>query len=152
MAWSGTLLKGYQLGYTHFFPPPMKTYFYSLLTAGCLLATAPAQATSRARNFTENPAEIQRKTAARARVAEAKKAAAAVAASTAKGSVWYKTRKATSKATSKLQRTMLVALGLEESRAVTSPAKLTRQLHAHQRQLKIKARINARSRRARTGR
>ena len=129
----------------------MKAYFYSLLTAGCLLATAPAQATTSTRSLTENPAEIQRKTAARAKVAEAKKAAA-VAAATTKGSVWYKTRKATSKATSKLQRAMLVVLGLEESRTVTSPAKLTRQLHAHQKQLKFKARVIARARRARTGR
>ena len=122
----------------------MKAYFYSLLTVGSLLTTAPAQATISVRTSTENPAEIQRKTAARAKVAEAKKAAA----STAKRSVWAKTRKARTK----LGRTMLVVLGLEESKAVTSPAKLTRQLHAHQRQLKMKARLNARARRARTGR
>jgi hypothetical protein len=121
----------------------MKAYFYSLLTVGSLLTTAPAQATISVRTSTENPAEIQRKTAARAKVAEAKKAA-----STAKRSVWAKTRKARTK----LGRTMLVVLGLEESKAVTSPAKLTRQLHAHQRQLKMKARLNARARRARTSR
>ena len=40
-------------------------------------------------------------------------------------------------------------LGLKESKAITSPAKLTRQLHAHQQQLKAKARSNARARRAR---
>ena len=122
----------------------MKTYFYSLLTAGCLLATAPAQGTTSARIFTENPAEVQRKTAARAKVTEAKKAAAL----TAKRSVWSRTRKTRTK----LERAMLVVLGLEESKAVTSPAKLTRQLHAHQKQLKLKARLNARARRARTGR
>ena len=122
----------------------MKAYFYSLLTVGSLLTTAPAQATISARTSTENPTEIQRKTAARTKVAEAKKAAT----STAKRSVWAKTRKARTK----LERTMLVALGLEESKAVTSPAKLTRQLHAHQKQLKMKARLNARVRRARTGR
>ena len=122
----------------------MKAYFYSLLTVGSLLATPPAQATISVRTSTENPAEIQRKTAARAKVAEAKKAAA----STVKRSVWAKTRKARTK----MRRTMLVVLGLEESKAVTSPAKLTRQLHAHQKQLKMKARLNARARHARTGR
>ena len=122
----------------------MKIYLYSLLTISCLLTTAPAQATVNVLTSTENPAEIQRKTAARAKVAEAKKAAA----STTKRSVWAKTRKTRTK----LQRTMLVALGLEESKAVTSPAKLTRQLHAHQKQLKIRARLTARARRARASR
>ena len=121
----------------------MKAYFYSLLTVGSLLTTAPTQATISVRTSNENPAEIQRKTAARAKVAEGKKAAA----STAKRSVWAKTQKARTK----LGRTMLVVFGLEESKAVTSPAKLTRQLHAHQRQLKMKARLNARARHARTG-
>ena len=115
-----------------------------VLIVGSLLTTAPAQATISVRTSIENPAEIQRKTAARAKVAEAKKAAA----STAKRSVWAKTRKARTK----LGRTMLVVLGLEESKAVTSPAKLTRQLHAHQKQLKMKARLNARARRARASR
>ena len=122
----------------------MKIYLYSLLTISCLLTTAPAQATVNVLTSTENPAEIQRKTAARAKVAEAKKAAA----STANRSVWAKTRKTRIK----LQRTMFVALGLEESKTVTSPAKLTRQLHAHQKQLKIRARLTARARRARASR
>ena len=122
----------------------MKAYFYSLLTVGSLLATAPAQATTSPPIFTENPAEIQRKTAGRARVAEAKKAAAF----TTKHSNWAKTRKAPAK----LERAMLVLIGLEDSKAVTSPAKLSRQLHAHQKQLKLKARLTARARRARTGR
>ena len=122
----------------------MKAYFYCLLTVGSLLTTAPAQATISIRTSTENPAEIQRKTAARAKVAEAKKAAATKVT----GSVWAKTRKARIK----LERTMLVVLGLEESKAVTSPAKLTRQLHAHQKQLKMKARLTARARRARASR
>ena len=116
-----------------------------VLIVGSLLTTAPAQATISVRTSIENPAEIQRKTAARAKVAEAKKAAA----STAKRSVWAKTRKSRTK---QLGRTMLVVLGLEESKAVTSPAKLTRQLHAHQKQLKMKARLNARARRARASR
>ena len=120
----------------------MKAYFYSLFTIGSLLATAPAQATAAARTFTENPAEVQRKTVARAKVAEAKKAAAA----TKKHSSWANTRNATNK----VQRAMMVILGLEESRAVTSPAKLTRQLHVHQKHLRMKARITARARRART--
>ena len=129
-------------GQPNFFPLTMKAFLYSLLTIGSLLATAPAQATTTPRSVTENPAEILRKTAARAKVAEAKKASA----STAKHSVWSKTRKTRTK----LERTMLVVLGLEESKAVTSPAKLTRQLHAHQKHLKMKARLNARARRART--
>ena len=122
----------------------MKIHLYSLLTISCLMTTAPAQATVNVRTSTENPAEIQRKTAARATVAEAKKAAA----STANRSVWAKTRKTRTK----LERTILVALGLEESKTVTSPAKLTRQLHAHQKQLKIRARLTARARRARASR
>ncbi|GAA3993383.1 hypothetical protein [Hymenobacter antarcticus] len=124
----------------------MKAYFYFLLTIGSLLATAPAQATTGPAS-PENPTEIQRKTAARAKVVETKKAAAAAA--TTKRSVWSKTRKSTAKVNNKLGYAMMVVLGLEESKAVTSPAKLTRQLHAHQRQLKMKARINARARRAR---
>ena len=121
------------------------TFDELVLIVGSLLTTAPAQAAISVRTSTENPAEIQRKTAARAKVDEAKKAAA----STVKRSVWAKTRKSRTK---QLGRIMLVVLGLEESKAVTSPAKLTRQLHAHQKQLKMKARLNARARHARTGR
>lgn len=49
-----------------------------------------------------------------------------------------------------LNHGMLVILGLEESKAVTSPAKLNRQLHAHQKHLKNKAEGEARARRRRS--
>lgn len=120
----------------------MRFHFYTLLTIVGLLATAPAQATNR--TTPDSPAEIQRKTAARAKVAEAKKAAKA----TRSRSAWAVTRKATNE----VQHAMLVVLGLEESRAITSPAELSRQLHANQRHLRAKAMLNARARRARAHR
>ncbi|MDB5267422.1 MAG: hypothetical protein JWP58_462 [Hymenobacter sp.] len=45
----------------------------------------------------------------------------------------------TRKSTTKLSRAMLVLLGLEASRKVTSPAKLDWHLHQHQQQLKRQA-------------
>lgn len=119
----------------------MKRYFYTLLTVGSLLAPALAQADTGAPARTEKPTETQRKAATQTKMTEAKKAAT----TTNKRSGRAKARKASAR----LQRTLLVMLGLEESKAVTSPAKLTRQLHAHQRQLKAKARGTARARRAR---
>lgn len=45
---------------------------------------------------------------------------------------------------------MMVLLGLKESKAVTSPTKLDRQLHIQQKHLKTKARMEAKARRQRT--
>jgi hypothetical protein len=118
----------------------MKSTLYSLLTLGSLLLLAPSSATANAASFREdNPTEVQRKTAARARVAEAKKA------DFAKKSSSRKLRKTNGG----LSHAMLVLLGLEESKAVTSPAKRERQLHAHQKQLQVKARQQSKAHRAR---
>ena len=120
----------------------MKSYrcfLLALLAVGGLLA--PAQAAVSPRALTENPIETPRKAAAQTKMAKAKKAAA----TTAKRSGRFKARKLSAR----LQRTLLVVLGLKESKAITSPAKLTRQLHAHQQHLKAEARSNARARRAR---
>ena len=114
-------------------------FLLALFAVGGLLA--PAQAAISPRALTENPIEASRKAAAQTKMAEAKKAAA----TTAKRSGRFRARKVSAR----LQRALLVMLGLKESKAITSPAKLTRQLHAHQQQLKAKARSNARARRAR---
>ena len=118
-----------------------RCFLLALLAVGGLLAPAPAQATIGPRALTENPIEAPRKAAAQTKMVEAKKAAA----TTAKRSGRFRARKVSAR----LQRTLLVMLGLKESKAITSPAKLTRRLHAHQQQLKAKARSNARARRAR---
>ncbi len=118
----------------------MKTYLYSLLAIGGMLLLIPASAPAHPTRMllTDNPAEIQRK-AARERVTVAKKAA---------------TLKRTSSGSSRkrairFRRAMLVLLGLEEKRTVTSPAKLDWQLHLHQKQLKTKALMESRARRRR---
>lgn len=119
----------------------MKTYLYSLLAIGGMLLLMPTPAPARPTRMlvTDNPAEIQRKAAARERVAVAKKAVAlkrTSSGSSRKGAI-------------RLRRAMLVLLGLEERKAVTSPAKLDWQLHLHQKQLKMKALLESRARRRR---
>ncbi|MCI1186597.1 hypothetical protein MON38_04145 [Hymenobacter sp. DH14] len=119
----------------------MKT-LYTLFAIASLTLLAP---TGHAANLrTDDPTEAARKTAAREKVVTAAKAAKA--AKTAKKSTAYRFRKF--KAT--LNHGMLVLLGLEDSKAVTSPAKLNRQLHIHQKHLKTKAKLEAKARRRRT--
>lgn len=116
--------------------------FYTLLAAGSLLAIAPTTHAAR-RTTIDEPTEAARKSAAREKAATEK---AAKAAKTTKKSSAYRFRKLKAN----VSRSMLVMLGLEESKAVTSPAKLNRQLHIHQKHLKTKAKMEAKSRRRRT--
>ncbi|MGY3088980.1 hypothetical protein ACVWYF_002020 [Hymenobacter sp. UYAg731] len=108
----------------------MKTYCYTLLAAGGLLLLPDmAPAAPRPASYSaDNPTEIQRK-AARERAAAAKKTAL----------VTRTNARTTRKSSTKLSRAMLVLLGLEASRKVTSPGKLDWQLHQHQQQLKRQA-------------
>lgn len=114
---------------------------YALFAVASLTLLAPTARATAAR--TDNPTETARKATAREKVATTAKAAKA--AKTVKKSSSRRFRKLKAN----LNHGMLVLLGLEESKAVTSPAKLSRQLHAHQKHLKTKARLEARSRRRR---
>ena len=115
----------------------MKRLLYSLLTAGTVLSLSsqPVQATA-AHTRTDNPAETERKAATREKVATTKKSGLFKRSSHHKLNV-----------TKKLNHAMRVVLGLEESKAVTSPAKRNRQMHAHQRRLHLVTRMASPSRR-----
>ena len=134
------------------FPLPaavyMKHFLYSVLTISSLLLFGPASvsATPARHSLSDTPADVQRKAAAR----EKKTAAREKVAAAKKASKLQRLAVKSRKATNKLQRTMLVILGLEDSKAVTSPSRLRRQLHAHQKQLKTRARLAARAHRHRT--
>lgn len=94
-----------------------------------LLHAAVAPAAPRPASFSaDNPAEIQRK-ATRAHATAAKKAALMTRTNA----------RTTRKSPTRLSRAVLVLLGLEASRKVTSPAKLDWQLHQHQQQMKRQA-------------
>lgn len=123
----------------------MKHLLYSIFTLSTLLLFGAATAAPARHRLNDTPADVQRKAAARE-----KKTAAREKIATAKQASKLKRMAVKSrKITNKLQRTMLVLFGLEESKAVTSPARLRRQLHAHQKQLKARARQAARAHRHR---
>ncbi|GAB3873336.1 hypothetical protein GCM10028824_24840 [Hymenobacter segetis] len=88
------------------------------------MPAAPRSAPS----FDDTPAEIQRK-AARERAVAAKKAVL----------VSRNNARTTRKSTAKLNRAVLILLGLEANRKVTSPAKLDWHLHQHQQHMKRQA-------------
>ena len=115
---------------------------YTLVTAASLALLTPAA--HAALPNTDEPTEAARKATARERVATAAKEAKAAKAVKKSSSRRFR------KFTTKMNHGMLVLLGLEESKAVTSPAKLNRQLHALQKNLKAKAKTEAKSRRRRT--
>ncbi|GAB3851204.1 hypothetical protein GCM10028822_17620 [Hymenobacter terrigena] len=125
----------------------MKHILYSVLTiSSLLLLGAPsASAAPTHHSLNDTPADAQRKTAAR----EQKAAARAKVVAAKKASKMQRLAVKSRKVSSKLQRAVLVILGLEESKAVTSPARLRRQLHSHQKQLKARARMAARAHRHR---
>lgn len=126
----------------------MKHLLYSILTISTLLLFgAPSANAAPARHsLNDTPADVQRKAAAREKkTATREKVATAKQASKLKRMA-VKSRKVKNK----LQRAMLVLVGLAESKAVTSPARLRRQLHAHQKQLKTRARLVARAHRHRS--
>ncbi|MBH8558185.1 hypothetical protein [Hymenobacter negativus] len=109
----------------------MNTHSYKLLVAGglLLLCSGFVPATPRpASSFDDTPAEIQRK-AARERAVAAKKAVLVNRTNT----------RTTRKSTAKINRAVLILLGLEANRKVTSPAKLEWHMHQHQKQLKRQA-------------
>ncbi len=122
----------------------MKIRFYCLLaTSGLFLLftgfTGPVWATPTRYSFTDSPTEVQRKIAAREKVATDKKAT----------KLKKNSSRRTKKMTAGLGRAMLVALGLEESKRVTSPLSRDRQLHRHQQLLRMKTRQESRAHRAR---
>jgi hypothetical protein len=120
----------------------MKHILYSVITIGSLVLLGPAHASAApvCHSLNDTPVDVQRKAAAREQKAAAREKVAAAKQASKLKRLAVKSRKVTSK----LQRAMLVILGLEESKAVTSPARLRRQLHAHQKQLKSRARLAAR--------
>ena len=115
---------------------------YALLAAASLTLIAPG-ARAAAPN-TDDPAGMARKTAAREKVATAAKATKAARAAGKVSSHRFH------KFGSGLSHSMLMLLGLDKSKAVTSPAKLDRKLHIHQKHLKTKAKLEAKARRRRT--
>jgi hypothetical protein len=124
----------------------MKT-LYACLVASSLLAFTPSSSQAARRPATDDPTENTRKTAARGRAAtKAKADKAAKATKKSKKTSAFRLKKVGSG----FSHAMLVLVGMEESKAVTSPAKLNRQLHIHQKHLKMKARMEAKARRRRT--
>lgn len=108
------------------------TLSFLLATIGlCCLAAGPA--TARTTADTDNPTEAAHKSAARVRVADARNMA------TLKKSSLQVSRKKGLRKNSLL----MVLLGLEENKKVTSPAKRNRQLHAYQKHLKAQVRHKA---------
>lgn len=125
----------------------MKQFLYSVLTISSLLLFRPAPASAaRARHsLNDTPVDMQRKAAAREKRTIAREKVVAAKQASRLQRMAVKSRKITNK----FQRTMLVMLGLEDSKAVISPARLRRQLHARQKQLKSRARQTARAHRHR---
>ena len=122
----------------------MKT-LYALFAAASLTLLPPAARATVAPG-TDDPTETARKATAHAKIAtaaKAAKAAKAVKKSSSRRLHQFKTG---------LNHGILVLLGFEESKAVTSPTKLDHQLHIRQRHLQTKARIEAKARRRRTTR
>lgn len=126
----------------------MKHVFYAVLTISSLLLLGPTAASAAPAHYGLNdlPADAQRKAATREQKSAAREKVAAAKQASKLNRLTVKSRKATNK----FQRAVLVMFGLEESKAVTSPARLRRQLHAHQQQLKLRARRTARLHRHRT--
>ena len=116
---------------------------YSLLTAGTLLLLLSQHnvfAASSRSPLPDSPTETQRKAAARGKVATAKKEKV----------VLRKSTRGKFNLVAKMSHGMRVALGMEKSKAVTSPAERDRQLHRLQQQLKMRARMESRARMRRT--
>ena len=125
----------------------MKHILYSVLTISSLVLLGPASANAAParHSLNDTPADVQRKAAAREQKAAVREQKAAAKKASKMQRLAVKSRKVTNK----LQRAMLVLLGMEDSKAVTSPARLHRQLHSHQKQLKLRARMAARAHRHR---
>ena len=122
-------------------PRVMKTLYALFAAASLTLLTPTAHATAPG---TDDPTETARKATARAKITTAAKAARAVKAAKKSSSHHFRKFKAG------LNHGILVLLGFEDSKAVTSPAKLIRQLHIRQQHLKTKAKMEAKARRRHT--
>jgi hypothetical protein len=125
----------------------MKKNLYSFVIGALLVfAHSAVQASASYLPTPDSPTEMQRKAAAAERRAAAReKVAAAKQVSKMK-----KLSVKTNRFAAKVEHTMLVVLGLQESKSVTSPRQLRRQLHGHQKQLKLHAKMQSRARRSRT--
>ena len=119
----------------------MKLTCYLLLTAATLLlAPTAARAATGPAPRTESPTEVQRKNAARARVAVAK----------AKSSGTFgNASHATARKSTRMNHALRLLLGLEGGHHYTTPAQLDRQLHVLQVHLKAKAKHESWARRQR---
>ena len=121
---------------------------YTCLVGCALLGLTPISSQASRSLVPDNPTEATRKAAAREKAAtKAKAVKEAKAAKKNKRSAAYRFQKLSAG----FNHAVLVLVGLEDSKAVTSPAKLNRQLHMHQKHLKAKARMEAKARRRRTG-
>ena len=126
----------------------MKKHLYALLAIVGLLCLNPdlAPAAGLRLPTPDSPTEMQRKAAAAERKAAAREKIAAAKQVSKMKKLSVKSRRLTAK----LEHVMLVMLGLEESKSVTSPRQLRRQLHGHQKQLKLHAKMQSRIRRSHT--
>lgn len=121
----------------------MKT-FYAILAIGSLVLLQPIASQAARRPATDEPTEAARKAPNREKAVKA--AAAKAAKATHKKNSAHHMRRLSAG----LNHAFMVFLGLEDSKAVTSPRKLNRLLHVHQKHLKVKARLEAKARRRRT--
>ena len=119
----------------------MKT-LYALFAVASLTLLPPTARAAAPSN--DDPTEMARKATAREKVATAAKAAKEAKA------VKKSSARHSRKSKNNLSHTFLVLMGLEESKAITSPAKRDRQLHILQKHLKTKAKLEAKARRRRT--
>ena len=117
----------------------MKT-LYTILAACALLFITPVASHANA-PFTETPTESATKAPTREKAGTLR-----AAKKGHKKNAGLRMRRFSSG----LNHAFMVFLGLEDSKSVTSPAKLNRQLHAHQKHMKIKTKLEAKARRRRT--
>ncbi|MDO7846874.1 hypothetical protein Q5H92_10940 [Hymenobacter sp. M29] len=124
----------------------MKKNLYSFVLAALLIfAHSAVQASAGYLPTPDSPNEQRKAATAERRAAAREKMAAAKQVSKMK-----KLSVKSHRFTAKLERMMLVVLGLEEGKSVTSPRQLRRQLHGHQKQLKKHAKFQSRIRRGNT--
>ena len=118
----------------------MKSTLYSLLAVATLLLAPVAARAAGPAPLTDSPTEVQRKTAARARVAVAK---------TKSSGTFGNASHATARKSTRMNHALRLLLGLEGGRHYTTPAQLNRQLHVLQVHLKAKAKHESWARRQR---
>jgi hypothetical protein len=125
----------------------MKKHLYSFVLSTLLIfAHGAAQASTSYLATPDSPTEMQRKAAAAERRAAAREKIAAAKQVSKMKKLSVKSRRFTAK----LEHVMLVVLGMEEAKTRTTPHQLRRQLHGHQKQLKMRAKMQSRIRRSHT--